>query len=84
MCEVPSHIDVGPLIAPGTDGIEDTDTPRVRGLLDPHVLLAVKEMVPPVDPTFTETDVVPCPLLKLHPEGRVQVYEVAPETAVML
>ena len=51
-------------------------------MLLPHVLLAVTEIVPAEAPVVVEMLVeVEVPD---HPEGKVHVYEVAPDTAAML
>ncbi len=60
----------------------ETDTANVRAMLVPQKLLAVTDMSPPLAPTVALIDVVV--ELPLHPEGKLQVYEVAPGTAVML
>ena len=64
---------MGPLIGPGCEGVEDTETLRVWGVLVPQSLLAVTEITPPVAPTVAETEVEPCPPSILHPDGNVQV-----------
>ena len=71
-----------PVIAPGWTGIEVTETLNVLGAEEPQELFAVTEMVPPLDPTVVVIDVEL--ELPLHPEGKVQVYDVAPVTVVML
>ncbi len=71
-----------PPIDPGCEGVVETDTANVRAVLVPQKLLAVTDMSPPVVPTVALIDVVV--ELPLHPEGKLQVYEVAPGTAVML
>ena len=60
----------------------ETTTERLLGLLDPHELIAITEIVPPPEPTVTEIDSVV--ELPLQPEGNVHVYEVAPVTEAML
>jgi hypothetical protein len=66
---------------PGVAGAAETTLTAIDCADElPHVLLAVTEMVPPVDPAATTMDdVVEVPL---HPFGRVHVYEVAPFTEV--
>jgi hypothetical protein len=50
---------------------------NVPGVPEPQKLLAVTEIVPLLDPgvAFIDADVE----LPLHPDGKVQVYEVAPD-----
>ena len=67
----PSHTLVEPVIVPGWAGVVDTVVVRVRAILVPQKLVAVTEIVPPVDPTVVLIDVVV--EVPLHPEGRVQV-----------
>jgi hypothetical protein len=67
---------------PGWFGTVETITERFFGLLEPHELLAVTEIVPPLEPTVTGIDSVV--ELPLHPEGKVHVYEVAPDTDAIL
>jgi hypothetical protein len=59
-----------------------TDTLNEVGVLEPQVLLAVTEIFTPLEPGIAviEVDVE----LPLHPDGKDQVYEVAPETAEIL
>jgi len=66
----------------GSVGNSAIDTFSVRALLVPHELLAVTEIVPPLAPgvVVIEVEVE----LPLHPEGKDQVYELAPETAEIL
>ncbi len=73
---------MGPPIDPGCAGVVDTVTLCVLARLVPHVLPAVTEMVPPVEPAVALIDTVV--ELPLHPEGKVQVYVVAPGTGDML
>jgi hypothetical protein len=71
-----------PVIAPGCAGIDVTDKIPVLGVLEPQVLLAVTEIVPPPEPGITVIDVdVELPL---QPDGSVQVYEVALATDEIL
>lgn len=63
---------------PGVDGTGETVTVTVRGELLPHALTATTEMLPPAAPATTVIlFVVDVPV---HPEGNVQMYEVAPLT----
>src|SRR5664280_2165276 len=65
-----------------TAGFEASTIFNVLGTLEPQVLSAVTEMVPPVAPTVA---VIEFELeLPLQPDGKVQVYEVAPDTAEIL
>ncbi len=67
---------------PGCASAVDTVTLCVLAGPAPHELSAVTEMVPPVEPAVALIDVkVGVPL---HPEGKLHVYEVAPDTAEML
>ena len=54
---------------------------KQAALLEPQLLSAVTHILPPAGPTVTPTEVVPCPLLIVHPAGTDHVYEVAPATA---
>ena len=69
-------------MGPGSAGVVGTDTVNVRALLVPHELLAVTETVPPNAPAVADIDVEV--ELPIHPEGKDQVYEVAPETSDIL
>jgi hypothetical protein len=53
-----------------------------EGVPDPHELLAVMEIVPPLEPVVTFMEVVV--ELPLHPDGKDQIYEVAPVTGEIL
>ena len=68
-------------MVPGWVGVGVTDTLNVREVLEPHELFAVTEIFPLV-PAVAVIDVEV--ELPLQPEGNVHVYEVAPETAVIL
>ena len=59
-----------------------TVTLSVRGVLEPQVLFAVIEMVPPVVPTVAIIELVVDE--PLQPDGKVHVYEVAPVTDPIL
>ena len=48
----------------------------------PQELFAVTDIVPPLEPGIVVIDLEE--ELPLHPEGNVQVYEVAPDTASIL
>jgi hypothetical protein len=50
-----------------------TVTPNVLGGPLPHSLEGVTEIVPPVLPTVTVMELVPCPLLMVHPAGTTHV-----------
>ena len=67
---------------PGWAGGAVTDTLNVRALLVSQKLFAATEIVPPLAPgvAVIDGDVE----LPLHPEGKDQVYEVAPETVDIL
>ena len=71
-----------PLIAPGCAGKATTDTTSACAVLVPHILPAVTETVPPAGPTVAVM-VVPVELPD-QPDGKDQVYEVAPFTGDML
>jgi len=51
------------------------------GLLVPQELLAKTHTFPLDVPTTVFMEVVPCPAIITHPEGTVQLYVVAPDTA---
>jgi hypothetical protein len=73
---------VSPVIGPGCPGLVETVTVNWLGVLDPHALFAVTVMVPEPAPTVVVIDVeVEVPL---HPDGRFQLYDVAPDTGVIL
>ena len=65
-----------PVILPGCDGTVITVALTVLGVPEPHVLLAVTDIVPPLEPTVV--DIVLVVEFPLHPDGNVQVYDVAP------
>jgi hypothetical protein len=71
-----------PVIAPGWDGISETEMLSVRDTPEPQELLAVTETFPLAAPAVTDIDAET--ELPLQPEGSVHVYEVAPETEDML
>ena len=62
--------------------LPSTDTFNVRGVPEPHELFAVTEIFPLFAPGVAVIDVEP--ELPLHPDGNVHVYDVAPDTAVIL
>ena len=62
----------------------DTVTSISDAVEVPQVFVAVTFTFPDVVPTVPDTDIVPCPEEIIHPEGAVQVYDVAPATADML
>ena len=53
-------------------------------LLEPQALYAVTQTLPLVASKLTVMEFVPCPVAMVAPEGTVQLYPVAPVTAVML
>jgi hypothetical protein len=59
-----------------------TDMLNVPCVPEPHVLVAVTEIVPPFEPgvAVIDADVE----LPLHPDGNDQIYEVAPATDEIL
>ena len=69
-------------VVDGACGVGGTDKLNVREALVPHVLVAVTEIVPPVAPAVVIIDVEV--ELPVHPDGNVQLYVVAPVTAVIL
>jgi len=64
-------MDVSPLMAPGWAGVAATVTANVLAELVPHVLDAVTEMVPPVEPATAVIEVED--ELPVHPDGNVHV-----------
>ncbi len=66
----------------GACGDAGTDTLNVREVLVPQEFIAETEIVPPVAPAVAFIDIEE--ELPVHPEGNVQVYVEAPETAAML
>ena len=71
-----------PVIAPGWAGVVQVETLNVLGAEEPHELFAVTEIVPPLAPAVAVIEVlVEEPL---HPDGNVQAYDVAPDTAPIL
>ena len=68
-------------MVPGVETALIIEIVRHVGVLVAQILLAVTQIFPPVVPDVTEMDVVPCPELMVHPEGTVQLYDVAPDTA---
>jgi hypothetical protein len=67
----PWQTDVAPVILPGWEGIAFTVTASVRAILVPHELVAVTEIVPPVEPAVAVMDVEV--ELPVHPDGKVHV-----------
>ena len=70
------------MMAPGCAGTVVTDTAVVRAAPVPQALFAVTVIVPPVEPTVAVTVLVV--ELPDHPDGKNQVYEVAPGTSTIL
>lgn len=68
-----AHAAEEPVMEPGVAGAEITVTDRQVAELVPQALLAVTHTLPVEAPTVTEMDVVPWPLLIVHPAGTVQV-----------
>ena len=76
-----AHMVVLPEIGPGVTGTVLTTTISDCGVDDPHTLLAVTVMLPAEVPAVASIEsVVDDPL---HVDGSVQVYDVAPDTAVI-
>ena len=69
-------------MAPGCPGISDTVVFSVLAIPEPHILLGITDIVPPAAPGVADIEVVV--ELPLHPDGNIQVYEVAPVTSEML
>jgi hypothetical protein len=69
-----------PVIVTGCEGILVIVMARVRALLVPQLLFAVIEIFPLAVPVMAVIEYVPD--VPDHPEGNVQVYPVAPGTAV--
>ena len=69
-------------VAVVTVGFDAITMSKVLGVLVPHELFAVTDIVPPLAPAVVVIDVlVEDPL---HPDGNVQVYDVAPVIADIL
>lgn len=82
VCEVALHTAVGPVIKPGVEGTVFTLTVKFDAEEEPHEFTAVTDIVPPIVPTVAVIlFVVDDPV---HPEGNVQLYDVAPDTADMV
>ena len=77
----PGQYVVGPVILVGVAGGEPNETVSTLGALEPHMLLAVTEILPAVVPAVRIIDVVV--LVPVQP-GADQVYDVAPETDAIL
>ena len=71
--------EVDPDMLPGCSESALTLIANVLGVLEPHELSAVTEIVPLIAPAVAVIDVEL--ELPLQPDGKVQVYEVAPDTA---
>ena len=71
-------------MAPGVAGAELTVTDNVLAVLEPQELSAVTLTFPLVLPIVAVIEFVPEPAVIAHPEGKDQVYPVAPETAATL
>lgn len=67
-------------MVPGCAGTVLVVTASVRGVDEPQVLLAVTEIVPPFAPVVAVIELIVD--VPVQPLGNVQVYEVAPGTAV--
>lgn len=67
---------------PGCAGTVATVTLKVLAALVPQVLDAVTEILPPVVPAVAVIEVEV--ELPVHPAGKVQLYDVAPDTGAML
>ena len=79
----PAQTVVGPLTAPALAGRGVIVTANEgEGAPFPHVLFPATVMVPvrAVASKFTVMELVPAPLAKLYPAGRVHAYAVAPVT----
>ena len=69
---LPDVTDVLPLMAPGWAGTEQlTATDKVLAALEPQLLFAFTEIVPPADPAVAVIEVVV--EVPLQPEGNVHV-----------
>ena len=71
-----------PVIEDGALGMLPDDTLNVLGLEDPQAFTAVIEILPLDELAVTLIEFVF--ELPVHPDGKVQVYDVAPDTAVTL
>ena len=78
---MPLHTAAVPVIVDGCAGIAVALTDKVAAVDVPHELPAVTLIVPPVDAGVALMLVVV--LLPVQPEGRLQVYVVAPETVAI-
>ena len=82
MPELPKQIALGPEIGPGVVGILFTVIAFVWTVEEPHPLFAVTVILPLLVPA--EIEILFVVELPVHPLGNVQVYAVAPDTAVTL
>ena len=67
-------------MASGCEGVAATEIETVRGVLAPQALTADTEIFPLPDPVITVILFVADE--PVHPEGKLQLYEVAPLTAL--
>ena len=84
---VPPHIIIEPVeslisVNVVTIGFEEIATLSVLGVPEPQELFAVTEIVPPAAPAVAVIDAEV--ELPLHPDGNIQVYELAPVTGEIL
>ena len=69
-------------MGPGWKGILRTNTPNLRSELVPQELLAVTEIHPPLAPVVVVIEVLVDE--PVHPEGKLHVYDVAPDMGEIL
>jgi hypothetical protein len=74
---------VSPIIGLAGPGVELTVTVRLVNPLVSQLFAAFTVTLPEVGPIVVDIDTVPWPELIVAPVGTVQIYPVAPETAVI-
>jgi len=81
--EEPEQIGVFPVIVPGVAGVILTVIGKVAIVPFPQAFVGVTVISPDVEPIVTVMEFVFVPAVIVAPVGIVQVYPVAPDTAVI-